>query len=279
MKILVLGGNGFIGKNIVEYLKEKEQIYHPPRKELNLLDTIKVTQFLRKMYFDIIIFSAVNINSLHENLIMYFNVRKNYNYFGKIITIGSGAEYDMNHYIPLMTEDYFNQFIPSDTYGLSKYIISSDIEYTNINGVNLRLFGIFGKYEDYKRRFISNNIYNVLTGKNIIIYKNMMFDYLYIKDFLKILDFFIYNDSKYKNYNVCTSHPIELLQLAKIIYKIHNDKNIKIEIKESGMKPEYSGSNKRLLNEIGPFNFTDFQTSITELYSWYKTNNIFTQNV
>ena len=57
-----------------------------------------------------------------------------------------------------MRESYFGRHIPTDIYGFSKYVIAKDIESVRRNIYNLRVFGIFGKYEDYKRRVISNNI-------------------------------------------------------------------------------------------------------------------------
>lgn len=276
MKIVVtiLGSNGFIGKNILEYLENKEQytVLAPKRDELDLLDTKAVEEYFKKIKSDIVIHSAVNIHSLEQNLQMYFNVERCSIYYKKLITIGSGAEYDMRHYIPMMKENYFTSYIPSDTYGLSKYVVSKDIESSSKNSVNLRVLGIFGKHEDYTRRFISNNICKALCGDPVSLHQNMKFDFLYINDFLKILEFFLNNEVKYKNYNICTSKPIELHELAKIIYSVHGDQNMKIVIKEEGMKPEYSADNSRLLAEIGDFNFTDFHTAINELYTWYQTS-------
>jgi len=272
MKLLVLGGNGFIGKNIVESfsLEKNYEVLAPSRSELNLLDTKAVELYLQNNTIDVLIHSAVNINSLEENTQMYFNIARCSHLYKKLITIGSGAEYDMKHYIPKMKEEYFEEYIPSDTYGLSKFIASKEIEYGSTNAVNLRVFGIFGKYEDYTRRFISNNIAKALCGDNITLFKNMEFDFIYIKDFLKILELFIHKDTQHKNYNICNTNTIELLELAKIIHKTHGNENTKIIPKEEGMKEEYSGDNSRFLEEFGHFTFTPFEDAIEELYTYYE---------
>ena len=274
MVVAVLGANGFIGKNIVEYFGAKVhyKVLAPKRVELDLLDTKAVEEYFKEHTPDFVVHSAVNIHSLEQNLQIYFNIERCAKYYKKLITIGSGAEYDMRHYVPMMREDYFSTFIPADTYGLSKYVASKDIECSEKNSVNLRVLGIFGKYEDYSRRFISNNICKALCGDTISLYQNMKFDFLYIKDFLRILEFFLNHEVKYKNYNVCTSRPVELLELAKIIHAVHGDENIKIVVKEEGMKPEYSADNSRLLAEMGEFEFTEFDTAISELYTWYRTS-------
>ncbi|MFK5893976.1 MAG: NAD(P)-dependent oxidoreductase [Pseudomonadota bacterium] len=273
-KILILGSNGFIGHNLVDYFSskhnvEKHKVLSPKRQDLNLLDTAQVSAYMREHQPDVVIMSAVNINSLDENLIMYFNVERCSDYFGKMITIGSGAEYDMKNYKPQMSENYFGENIPSDTYGLSKFVVSNNIEHSNKNIINLRVFGIFGKYEDYSRRFISNNICNALLGNQVSLNKNMKFDFLYVNDFVRVVELFIENPSKHKNYNICTNKPIELLKIATIINALHG-KNEKIIIKNSGINPEYSGDNSLFLSEFGDFKFTPFEESIAALYQWYK---------
>ena len=47
-KVLVVGSNGFIGKNIVEYLEEQQHnVLCPKRNNLDLLDTEKVFDFIQ----------------------------------------------------------------------------------------------------------------------------------------------------------------------------------------------------------------------------------------
>ena len=56
-----------------------------------------------------------------------------------------------------MRENYFGSFIPNDPHSFSKYIQSKYIEKNNNDHLyHLRLFGIFGKYEDYRYKFIEN---------------------------------------------------------------------------------------------------------------------------
>lgn len=274
MKLLVLGGNGYVGKNIVEYFSKNNEyeVFSPRRGDLNLLDTDSVEKYISKNKPDVVIHSAVNIASVEENLQFYFNVQRCSEQFGKLIVIGSGAEYDMRHYYPMMTEEYFGRYIPADTYGISKFVASNDIENSNFNAVNLRVLGIFGKYEDYKRRFISNNICRAKCGFSISMHQNMKFDYLYVNDFVRILEKFVRNDAKHKNYNICTSKPIELLELANIIKEVHGDTNIEVVVSEGGMKLEYSADNSRFMNEFGLYEFTDFRSSVKELYEWYDAN-------
>ena len=273
MKILVTGTNGFVGKNLKDYLSHySEDLYTPKRQELNLLDSDSVQDYLKKHSFDVVIHCGVNIHSVEENLKMFFNIERCSNLFGRLLVVGSGAEYDMRNYHPGMKEDYFLENIPTDIYGFSKYVIAKDIEINPRNIYNLRVFGIFGKYEDHTRRFISNNICRVLCGLDISMNKNMLFDYLYVDDFSKIIKMFLDNSPTHRSYNICAEKSIDLLSIAKIIQMVDGNK-ISINVKEEGLNPEYSGNNSLFINEFGNFNYTPLKQAIEELYSWYSNKN------
>ena len=270
MKILITGTNGFVGRNLKEYFEERyDDVYCPKRQELNLLDSQAVYEYLIKSEFDVVMHCAVTLMSVEENLKMYFNIERCSGSFGKMLCVGSGAEYDMKNYIPKMKEEYFGRHIPSDIYGFSKYVVARNIEDRHRNIYNLRVLGIYGKYENYKRRFISNNICRVLCGLNLLINKNMYFDYLYVNDFSRIVEMFVKKDAAKRSYNICTGESRDLLAIAKIIRQI-DGRDIPIDIKESGFNTEYSGDNTLFLQEFGVFNFTQPEKAISELYHWYK---------
>lgn len=280
MKVLLTGSAGFIGRNLQEYLKRENDVYCPRRTELDLLDENLVREYLQKECFDIVIHSANTNNtrkknttayeSLDGNLRMFYNLEKSKDSYGKMYYFGSGAEYDSAHYIPNMQEEYFGTHIPKDSYGFSKYIMSKECEKDN-NIYDLRLFGVYGKYEEWERRFISNAICRALKGKPITLQKNVYFDYLWIDDLCKIMKWFMENEPKYKHYNVCRGTKIDLFSLACMVREILNI-DCEIVVKEQGWKPEYTGSNERLLAEVGECQFTDFMESIRVLADYYREN-------
>ena len=147
--------------------------------------------------------------------------------------------------------------------------MGKDMEMVPRNMYNLRVFGIYGIYENHLRRFITNNICKVLTGNNLSMFQNMNFDYLYIDDLKKILELFIHRDPKHRSYNICTGQKVSLLSLAEMIQEV-DGRGVDIKIKEEGMKPEYTGDNTRFINEFGPFEFTPHKLAIEFLYDWYK---------
>lgn len=280
-KILITGSNGFIGKNLEEQLKSKYNIYAPKRKELNLLDEKSVERYLNINKFDIVIHSAIQ-NTLGEakvfenkaldrNLRMFFNLERCKDQYLKMYYFGSGSEYDRQNYIPQMSEEYFDTFIPKDSYGFSKYIMSKAISNSR-NIYNLRLFGVFGKYEKWEHRFISNSICKVINNIPIKIKQNVNFDYLYIDDLCEIMEWFINNTPKHKYYNICTGNKIDLITIAKKIIE-NSKKDIKLIIEKHGLSREYTGDNSRLINEIGSYKFKPIDESIKELYKYYFSIN------
>jgi len=280
MRILITGGSGFIGKNLCEQLKPYYDILAPARKDLDLLDEDMVQRFFAQNDIDVVIHCAIKPGHrnaadtealLYNNTRMFMNVARNKHRFGRMIHLGSGLEYDIRYYIPKMTEDYFDKHVPLDEAGFSKYLCAKYIESSSEDIVNLRLFGVFGKYEDYAIRFISNAICKTLFNLPVTIKQNRKFDYIYINDFIPILRYFIENKPKYRTYNVTPYSSIELYTLAQKVLRI-SGKDLPIKIAQEGMGAEYSGDNSRLRSEIESLEFTDMDDAISELYDWYKSN-------
>lgn len=275
--IFITGANGFIGKNLVEKFSNKYHLLIPGRKDLDLLDEKTVDRFFKKNKIDIVINCAVIggsrkeehvDSSLSGNLRIFFNLLKNKDKFKKMIHLGSGAEYDKSKPIIKVKETDLGKTIPKDEYGFFKYICSKYIEKER-NIVCLRIFGLFGKYENSRYRFISNAIINNLKGLPITMNQNVFFDYVYIDDFVNIINYFINHEAKHKFYNIGAGKKIDILTIAKKINSI-SDEQSKIIIKNKGLNHEYSCDNKRIVNELKKFKFTSFDQSLQKLYLWYK---------
>lgn len=279
MKLLITGATGFIGRNLVEQLSNEYEVVSPNHMELDLQDEKEVYKVLKKEKFNIVIHAA-NVNtsrkiettdyeSLNGNLQMFYNLEKHQDLYGKMLYFGSGAEYDMRNYIPNMKEDFFGINIPKDSYGFSKYIMSRQTEQSK-NIYDLRLFGVYGRYEEWERRFISNAICRGLSGLPITIQQNVYFDYLWVDDLVKIVKWFIKNKPEFHHYNVCRGEKVDLLSLAKMV-KEALELEPEIQIAKEGWKREYTGNNERLLNEMGGFVFSDYMDTIYQLILYYKT--------
>jgi GDP-L-fucose synthase len=270
MKLLVLGSNGFVGRNLVEQLSKGDyDILAPKRDTLDLVDQDAVEDYLKVNRPDVVINCAITITSAETNLHIYYNIERCAQYFGRLLNVGSGAEYAPKYYIPMMQESYFGKNIPGDTYGISKFCIAKDIERSTHDFINLRVFGIFGEYEDHTRRFITNNICSSIRDQSITVNRNSVFDYLDVMDFVRIVERFLTLDAKYKSYNVCTAQPQALVDLADVIDKVSQKTNT-LTVVDKEVFSTYVGDNSRLLAEIGEFDFTPVDVSIRRLFDWYQ---------
>ena len=276
MKLLITGGSGFIGRNLAEYLASRYRVSAPSSSQLNFLDAPAVRKYLCAHHFDVIVHAATTRSNrrlatppdlLDRNCRMFFNLVRNDGLFGRMIHFGSGAEYTRAGLPARVREDYFDTFVPTDPYGFSKYICAKHIARSD-RIVNLRLFGVFGKREDYAVRFISNACCRALKGLPIVIRQDVVFDYLYVNDLAKITDWFVNHEPHYKAYNVCSGAGVALTKLADIIAKV-SGRNPEVVVRTGGMAPEYTADNSLLLNEIGGHAFSKMQVSIKELYTWY----------
>ncbi len=269
MNILLTGGSGFVGRNLYEALQDEYKIYAPSSLELDLLDYTKVEEYIRKNKIKIVIHAAVRggIDVLDASLRMFASILRCIDYLDKIIHFGSGAEFAKTRDMKKVKETEIGEFIPLDPYGLAKIMIQQ-ITHRENKIVNLRLFGIYGKYEGYKYKFISNSIVKNILHQPIKIKQNVIFDYLFIEDLIPIVQYFIENDHKNSSYNITPTKSVSLTEIAAIINSVSTFKS-KISVLHPGYNYKYTGCNSRLLKEIKNLKFTSYKAGIKKLYSYY----------
>ena len=282
MNIFITGSNGFIGSHLKEYLNKIYSnyiLFTPSSKELNLLDEVAVENYILLNKIDIIIHLAnkggdrttIDMKNVTEyNLRIFFNIAKHEKNVKKIISFGSGAEYSKHKAIIEAKEEDYLKSQPLDEYGFYKSITSKYIEKSQ-RIVQLRIFGAYGEYENYRFKFITNAIVKNLLKLPIIINKNVYFDYIYIDDLVKMIDWVIHNEIKEKIYNVTTGTKIDLISLANLVNETSDFKS-EIIVLNDGLNNEYSSNNQRILKEIGNFNFTSHKDAIQKMRNYFKEN-------
>lgn len=276
------GASGFIGAHLKAYLSKKYPhyvLFTPSSKELNLSDEQAVDRYILENKIDMIIHTAnrgggrdsADMKNVTEyNLRLFFNIAKHEKNVQRIISFGSGAEYGKHQPIVEAKEDDYLKALPLDEYGFYKSITSRYIEKSD-KMVQLRIFGAYGEYENYRYKFISNAIVKNLLHLPITINKNVYFDYIYIDDLVKMIDFFIHNDVREKIYNVTSGKKVDLMTLAHLVNEV-SDFQSEIHVLNEGFNNEYTSSNERILKELGDFQFTSHQDAILKMRSYFQDN-------
>ena len=261
--VLFTGGSGFIGRNVINGLKEFCYIFAPTREELNLLDCDAVKKYIIDNKIQVVINSA-NPNPVknqldkkekmfEDSIRIFLNLYDAENYYEKMITFGSGAEYDKSLDIDKIKEIEFGRSIPKDTYGLIKYTINLLIEKSE-KQFNLRLFAVYGP-TDHESKFITHVIRSILRNEIITIRKDCKFDYMQVMDLIGIIRYFIYNNPKYNTYNVATGKDYYLSEIAEMIKEEMNS-SLDIKLLSNEVNKAYTADNSRLLEEINDYEFT-----------------------
>jgi nucleoside-diphosphate-sugar epimerase len=282
MNILITGANGFVGSHLKEYLQREYTTYTlftPSSWEMDLSNEETVDKYIISNKIDIIIHLAnrgggrdtVDMKNVTEyNLRIFFNIAKHEKNVKKIISFGSGAEYGKHKPIVDVKEEDYQEALPYDEYGFYKAVTSKYIEKCD-KIVQLRIFGAYGEHENYRFKFVSNAIVKNLLHLPITINKNVFFDYIYIDDLMKMIDWFIHNNAKDKVYNATTGKKVDLISLAKNINDV-SDYQSEIVILNEGLNNEYTSDNEKIIKEMGGFEFTSHKDAVTKMRSYFSYN-------
>lgn len=280
-KILLTGGSGFVGSNILPILREKYEVVAPKRTELDVRSREQVTAYLEEGKYDVVVHLASpspvrsakldSYNRLFEDCLKIFmNFYSMRNYCSKIIYSGSGAEFDKRRDIVEIKETDIGKRIPVDDYGMAKYIMNK-IALESENIYNLRIFGCYGPGE-YGSKFITHAVRCCLRNEPITIRQDCVFDYLYVTDYARYVEHCIEHELQYHDYNASSGVRISLSKIAEIVSEKLNNKN-GIIIQSDGFNKEYTASNQRIVSEMDThISFLSIDQGIDRLIAWEKMN-------
>jgi len=269
--IMLTGSTGFVGRNLLPLLNKSYSVYTPTRKELDLYDANAIRKYIKNNQFDVVLHFAnptghnpldLQQGLFETSLRVFMSIMQCADLCGKIVYLGSGAEYGKHRDISSISEDSFGEVLPEDSYGLSRYIMSK-IAVKHDNVINLRLFACCGP-GDPPHKLIPHIINCIKTENSINLNQNVWFDFLYVLDIFPVLVHFIENPAKYKNYNLCSGERILISEIANQVRKQMG--SIKeILFNKEGLNLEYTGSNARLKSEIPNWKPHSINESIKEI--------------
>ncbi len=238
-KVLLLGGNGFVGKNIVDLFSNREDMkfYFTSRNNKLVLtneiffdlETESTWSNLVEIKPDIII-NAIGYGVIKSQIELEKMYKINYvsiinlTHFLKEkisdsihwIQIGTAFEYDLE--AKKITET--TTCTPKSHYGMSKFLASNFFIQTQILPFTIvRPFAMFGAHEDLSK-FIPSLILAQATSIAINLSSGTQYrDYFYVKDLIWFLLEIINSPSRFLNQiiNVGSNQPIQLKELANLL--------------------------------------------------------------
>ena len=277
MKRILLSGaapHGFIGRNLAPALRERYAVFTPSSREINLCDYDALARYVDEHQISTVIHGAVqNViragreNAMLHDMQMFFNIEKLSGQLDKVLYFGSGAEFDKRFPMEQIREEALGRSVPIDYYGLEKYAMALHARASR-NIYNLRLFGVFGRYEEWQSKFISNLCCKAVYGLPLTVRQNCMFDFLCIDDLAPIVIWFLEHQPQYHDYNVCTGQPVDLVSIAKTVLAV-SGRQLPIIVAKEGWNLAYTADHSRLAEEMGGIQLRSMEDAVEELYRYY----------
>lgn len=274
MRILLTGSGGFIGKNLKSYMQDKFELLTPRSYELDLTNSDAVAEYFRTNDIDFVIHCGSiggargvqdKDSTIEDNLAMVDNILLNKKASAKVILFGSGAMYDKSRALHKVKESQIGEVVPNDLYGKSKLLISEKIK-NRQDVLMLNIFACYG-YGEKENRFPSDAINKVLQGEDIVINRNVIFDYLFVEDMERIVEYFILNNPKNNIINITPTNSASLLEIANIV-RGFSSKKVDIKILNEELNNEYTGDNSLLLKNYPSLQFTSMECGLKKLYEY-----------
>lgn len=305
MKILLTGGSGMVGKNILENKAASNHvILSPNSKELNLLSYSDIYKYINSHEPDLVIHAAGKVGGIQanlenpisfltDNLDMGRNIvlASKQNNVKKLINLGTSCMYPKNALNPLR-EEYIlkGELEPTNEgYALAKIMVSKLCEYINLENNNFSYktiipCNLYGKYDKFSpknshmlpaviRKIDEAKINNTATVeiwgdgfvKREFMYAGDLADFI----FTAILKF----EKLPQNINVGFGIDYSINEYYKAIANVIGFKGNFVHnlSKPIGMKQKLMDSS--LVNSFGWKPTTNLLEGIKKTYNFYKNTN------
>jgi len=308
-RILLFGGFGFIGTNILNFIDEclsdKYSVIvfdripaHPSGKHFKCVENIFVGDFLDNVFvesvfasysFDYVfhlISSTVPATSdnivfdIESNLIptiRLLNIMKLNNVSNIVFLSSGGAIYGECHEKKAHKED--DDLRPLSSYGIVKLTIEKYLylfhKLYDINSLILRLSNSYGPYHySLKQGIINVALRKAANGENVTVWGDgkSKKDYIYIQDFCMILFTLIDMQFSYEVFNIASGETLSLNQILLEIQRQYPD--LRWENRPANINDvlHFKLDITKLKNVIGDFSFTSFNNGLSQTIHWMENS-------
>ena len=312
--IIVTGGAGFIGSNLVNYLSTNTDqkivsvdYLNGPNKNYftsantSMVDPTHLESFLRKFKKEvklIVHLGAISSTTCNDpNLILKNNIRlsirlkewcdknlKRFIYASSAATYGDGN----NGFLDSSRFEYLSKLMPLNLYGWSKQIVDLNF-FSNKNNkkqlVGLKFFNVYGPNEFHKdeMRSVVLKIYEkVQSKKSIKLFKShnknykdgeQLRDFIYVKDVIKVINWFINNPKKSGLFNVGSGLPRSFKDLTNAVFRNFNyPKKITYIDTPRNIRNQYQYYTKAEISKLRKVGFKDKFFSLEDGINDYVNN-------
>ena len=295
-KVLITGGTGFIGQNVINELLnrgyEVHSLVYPPfapkkdglvQYEMNLLDSNSVEEFLSKNHFDSLIHLAWYVgkgcHNADENfdwIIATLNLLKSFQRNGGKRFLGAGTISEYEYKYGYLLEDE-TPTSPKTLYGEGKNsvykIAGAFCKKYELDFKWPRIFNLYGPNEK-PQRLMPSVINSCLKGEDIKVSDCLKYqDYLHVEDTASgIVD--VFESNLEGAVNICSGKPV---QLRYIVNKIAELTNFEGEILWGAIPAAFGddlvvGNNEKL-KSIGWRPKYTLDEGLIQTINWWKNHN------
>lgn len=295
-QVLITGGTGFIGQNVVNQLLtrgyEVHSLVYPPfaaeqegliQYEMNLLDSKSVEEFFKEHHFENLIHLAWYVGAkchIHDlNLdwtIATLNLLKYFKESGgkKFVGAGTISEYEYK-YGYLLEDDTPTD--PQTLYGNSKNAIFNIAKvFCKQNSIDFkwpRIFNLYGPNEK-PQRLMPSVINSCLKGEDVKVSDCLKYqDYLHVEDTARgIVD--VFESTLQDAVNICSGKPVQLRYIVNKIAELTNfDGQILWGAIPAAFGDDLVVGNNEKLKSIGWTPKYTLEEGLKETINWWKNHN------
>ncbi|MCV0373511.1 MAG: NAD-dependent epimerase/dehydratase family protein [Nitrosarchaeum sp.] len=297
MKVLLVGGLGFIGKRFIQKFSKKYELSVYANKnsirnvDKDLLKDVRIQEgsieeelsnFIKKIEPKIIIHLAAMTGlkkceenpekAFQTNVYGTFNIIKScVDVHAKLVFASSFEVYGRTDKYERLENDILN---PVNTYSITKMLGEELIKHANrMHGLDYTILRISNVYGPGYQRGINSMIKTAINEKKIFINDPKRFrNFIYVDDVVELLDIII-NDNNASNqiFNVGSKYTLSLEEVAKKISSYLNF-DVKLEFMpgnkfETDYRPNLEKSNRH-----NYYAKTTFDEGLKNTIKWYTDN-------